>query len=291
MRASRNAGARWRLHKPVEVCGTEPDLRLGESGPATGCAPHMTRALHEKGLPPMRTTRHPASRLFAGLLTAVLTSLTVIGTAGTASAEDAYAYWLYYTVDDGAFVYQENAGPATFVPEDGSVEAYRYAAALFPPTQKPRVDLEKVNFDTVCGDTAAEDGTKRVAVVIDYGIDGDAPNGDADAPAAAAECAVVATDATGFQTLQAVAKVRTDKDTAVCGVDGYPAAGDCFAKAEKASAQDAEPLEVNLGEESTDSADDDEDDRNLPMLLGAGVVVVLLGAGGVLLARRNKTAA
>lgn len=235
----------------------------------------------------MRSTRHPVRRLFAATLTAVLTSLAVLGSAGSAAAEDAYAYWLYYTVEDGAFVYQENAGPATYVPKDGGVEAYRYAAALFPPTQKPRVDLEEVSFETVCGDTEAEEGKKRVAVVVDFGIDGDAPNGDADAPDPTAECAVVAEDATGLQTLQAVAEVRTDKDNAVCGVDAYPAAGDCFAKADQASAADAEPVAVELGDEAKADTDED-DDSNLPLLLGAGALVLVLGAGGVLLARRNK---
>lgn len=226
-----------------------------------------------------------ARSLAATLLTLLTAGFGVIGLASAAQAEDPYAYWLYYSVEDGAYVYQDE-GAATFVPEDGGIEAYRYAAALFPPTQEPRADLAEVDFDAVCGDEEAAEGEKRVAVLIDYGIDGDAPSGDADAPDPVAECAVVAEDATGLQTLQSVAEVRTDKDNSVCGIDAYPSAGDCFGIAEAVS-DNGEPVEFTIGD---DAAADEEDDSNWPMVAGAGVLVVAIGAGGVFLARRNRAA-
>lgn len=227
--------------------------------------------------------------LSAILLSLLLPALVLAGTTTSAQAkDDPYAYWLYFSVEGGKFSYQD-VGPGTYVPEDGDVEGYRYASALFPPTQEPRADLTEVNFDTVCADTAAEDGKKRVAVLIDYGIDGDAPSGDADAPDPVAECAVVPTAATGLQTLQSVADVRTDKNSGVCGIDAYPSGGDCFAAADAVSAEDSGPVDFTiLG--ADEASDDDGDDSNLPLLLGVGAAVVVLGGGGLLLARRNRSA-
>jgi LPXTG-motif cell wall-anchored protein len=230
---------------------------------------------------------HMSRSLAATLLTLIAAGFGVVGAATPAQADDPYAYWLYYSVEDGAYVYQD-VGASDFVPEDGSIEAYRYASALFPPAQQPRADLADVTFDAVCGDTEAADGEKQVAVLIDYGIDGDAPNGDAEAPDPVAECAVVPVDATGLQTLQSVADVRTDKTNGVCGIDAYPSGGDCFALADEESAPDGEPVEFAIA--GDEAADDDEDDSNWLLLAGVGALVVVIGAGGVVLARRNRSA-
>jgi LPXTG-motif cell wall-anchored protein len=232
----------------------------------------------------MRTTR--SLRAFAPLLAA---AFAVVGLSSPAQADDPYAYWLYFSVEDGEFSFQD-VGPAQYKPKDGDVEAYRYASALFPPTQEPRADLTEVSFDAVCGDAEAGEGEKRVAVLIDYGIDGDAPSGDADAPDPVAECAVVPAKATGIQTLQAVAEVRSE-DGGVCGIDGYPSSGDCFALAEEVSADDAGPVEFTVAADGEDVGGSGDDDSNWPLLVGVGGVVLLIGAGGVVMARRNRAAA
>lgn len=235
----------------------------------------------------MRTSRS----IVISFVSFLLAGLAVVGSAGAASAEDAYAYWLYYTVADGKLVYQETAGPATFVPEDGGIEAYRYAAAVFPPKQAPRIDLEKVTFDAVCGDTEAETGKKRVAVVIDYGIDGDAPAGGPDAPDPVAECAVVATDANGLQTLQSVAKVRTGDQSSLCAIDAYPSGGECFAAAPKESAADGDPVTVTIaGDDADGTGKGDDEDTNTLLYAGFAGIFVVLVAGGAFLARRRSSA-
>ncbi len=224
------------------------------------------------------------------LLTLIAVGLGVVGFAAPAQADDPYAYWLYYTVDDGEFVYQETEGPGTFIPKDGGIEAYRYASALYPPTQAPRADLTEVDFDEVCDDVVAGEGEKRVAVLIDYGFDGDAPQaGSEDAPDPRAACAVVPEKANGYQTLDAVADIRTDADNGVCGVDGYPVSGDCFPPGKEIS-EDGGLVEFTIAGEGDEADDDDDDDSNWPLLAGAGAVVVLIGAGGVLMARRNRAA-
>lgn len=226
-------------------------------------------------LPRLATATLAVSGLVAGGV--------VAGTAGAAHADDPYAYWLYYSVVDGSYDYLEDAGPGKNVPADGSIEAYRYASSLFPPTQTPRIDLDKVGFEQICGEEKAGEGEKRVAVIVDYGIDGDSPT-STDAPEPTAACAVVPEDATGLQTLQSVFEVRTGDDSALCGIQGYPASG-CFDVGTKVSEQ-GEPVELELaGDEAMEAAD--EDSSKTPLLIGAGIVAVLLVAGGVVLSRRR----
>lgn len=228
---------------------------------------------------------------------ALLLSLLVVGlgaglgAVGIATpaqaADDAYAYWLYYTVKDGEFSYQENKGPASYVPEDGSVEAYRFAAAVFPPTQEPRADLSQVDFETACGGASADEGEKRVAVLIDYGLQADAP-GDDQAPAPKATCAVVPEDATGLQVLGAVTETRVGDKSSLCAIDGYPSTG-CFEPAAQASPEDGEPVTFEVvGPGAPKDAVETSDDNDVLLIGGAAVVVVVLGVGGFLLSRRRS---
>jgi hypothetical protein len=232
----------------------------------------------------MRTIR-PLLGCFLALF---LAGFAFVGSSGSASAADVYRYWIYFQVQDGEFVSSEK-GFGDTVPADGSIEAYRYAApAAYPSTNLPRADLDEVTFDEVCDDTDPADGKKRVAVLIDYGVEADSDGAEVPDPEAA--CALVDEEATGAQTLAAVADVRQKKSSfgpLLCAVDGYPAVGCADVKADAATPPDADPAAFSIVGADEDSADD-EDDDNLPWLLGAGAVVVLLGAGGVLMARRNK---
>lgn len=237
----------------------------------------------------MRTTRSLAT-----LLTAfVVAGLGVLGSAGSAQAEEVTRFWIYYSAVDGEWQGSEKGIGAT-VPQDGTVEGYRYGGSTeFPAHIAPRADLSEVTFDAVCGDIEAQEGQKRVAVVVDFGAEADAPEG-AEVPAPYADCAQVPEKATGYQVLDAVADVRVEQSSfgpSLCGIDGYPGAGPCFTSAQTVSPDDEGPADVEIrtaGAEGEDAADDSDDDSNAPMLIGAGVVVLLLAAGGVLLARRNR---
>ena len=103
----------------------------------------------------------------------------------------------------------KGVGAAT--PKDGSIEAYRYAAADFKKPNLPRIDLNVVDFDAVCAETPAVDGEKRVAVLIDFGVEADSEGQEIPEPKAA--CAQAATEATGLQVLQSVIDVRTKPPT------------------------------------------------------------------------------
>lgn len=275
----------------VEVYGTEPDL---SEGPVSVFRePHPEKEGHL----PMRTTRS----LITSLIALLLAGFVVVGTAPTATAADIYRYWAYFTVSDGEFVAQQT-GPSGATPKDGSIEAYRYAApADFKKPNLPRADLAEVTFESVCGDKTAEDGQKRVAVLIDYGVEADAPDG-VEVPQAEALCAVVPAKANGLQTLQAVApEIRTKKSSfgpQLCGISGYPATGCSDDLAEKGTPADGEPIEFATADSGDDNAsdtstaaDEDEDESNLPMLLGIAALVVVIAVAGVVLSRRNRSAA
>ena len=235
------------------------------------------------------------------LVTLLLAGFVSIGTAPSAQAADVYRYWAYFTVKDGAFVAQQT-GPAGADPKDGDIEGYRYAApANFEKPNLPRADLGEVTFDAVCGDKTAEAGQKRVAVLLDFGVDSDAADGETP-PEPEALCAVVDEKANGLQTLQAVApEVRTQKSSfgpLVCGISGYPATGCADVKVPEGSPADGAAVEftglagdeTDAGDSSdTSSAADESDDSNLPLLIGIGLLVVAIVAGGIVLQRRNAS--
>ena len=239
------------------------------------------------------------------LVTLLLAGFVSIGTAPSAQAADVYRYWAYFTVKDGAFVAQQT-GPAGSDPKDGDIEGYRYAApANFEKPNLPRADLGEVTFDAVCGDKTAEAGQKRVAVLLDFGVDSDAADGETP-PEPEALCAVVDEKANGLQTLQAVApEVRTQKSSfgpLVCGISGYPATGCADVKAPQGSPADGPAVEFTglAGEESASpgssdsdtsaaSDSDSNDDSNAPLLIGLAVLVVAIVASGVVLQRRNAS--
>jgi LPXTG-motif cell wall-anchored protein len=238
----------------------------------------------------MRSLRTATSRL----LSLLIAGLALAGTTGSARAAEVFRFWMYSSVVDGEVKIYDK-GPGVTNPADGSVEAYRYGGSVdFPPHVNPRADLDELTFEAICGEIEPVDGQKRVAVLVDFGVEEDAPDGQ-EPPAPFADCAQVPMDATGLQTLDAVADVRTEKSSAgpsLCGIDGYPAAGPCFATATAPSPDDAEPLDFTIRSAAGDDAADETggEDSNMPLLLGVGAAVVAIAAGGLLLSRRNKSA-
>ena len=238
---------------------------------------------------------HLLRALIATTFAVLLGAAGVALTPQTAHAEDIYRYWSYFTVEDGAFVAAQT-GPVDATPADGAVEGYRYAApADFTNPNLPRADLKTVTFDSVCADVDAAGGEKRVAVVLDYGVEQDAPD-SASIPEPVALCAVVPTDANGLQVLQSVApKVRTEQGSfgpMLCGINDYPATGCADEIAESGTPAD-EPVEFVIGDDAAAAADagaDSEADAgsNVPLLVVAGLVGALVAVGGLYLSRRRQ---
>ena len=244
------------------------------------------------------TAPPPLRRLPAALLAVLASLVAVTATGQPAQAAEIYRYWAYFHVVDGEYV-ASTKGVGEFVPKDGSVEAYRYAApADYANPNLPRADLGEVTFDALCGQQEAGAGEKRVGVIVDYGVEADAEGVAVPAPEAA--CAVVPADATALQVLDAVLDTRAESGL-LCAISGYPASG-CSAVVDAATPPDegpvdfavagAEPVEEEPAEDSgaatTDPASaDGEDGVSAALLIGVGLLVLLLLGGGVFLARRR----
>lgn len=241
------------------------------------------------------------ARKTAALLALLFAVAGGLVAASPAHAEgDIYRYWTYFQVTGDKFVASAK-GVAITVPEDGSIEAYRYAApADFNKPNLPRADLDELTFESICEHVEAADGMKRVAVIIDYGVVEDA-EGAAEPPTPTAACAQVDEKATGLQVLTEVAKTRSE-DGLLCAIEGYPAKGCSTLVTEGTPADGAEPVEFELaghegdhedGGTGTDASSEESEDEgsNVPLLVAIGAVIVAIIAGGLVLSRRNKTAA
>ncbi|MEV7322721.1 SCO2322 family protein [Streptomyces sp. NPDC093970] len=204
----------------------------------------------------------------------VVTALAVLVAAAPAQAAG-YRYWSFWERDGARWTYATQ-GPATARPGDGAVEGYRFAVSEDSgDASRPRGTAD---FGTICADTAAVRGKKRVGLVIDFGTAADAPSAQRP-PVRRTACAVVAEDATAAEALAAVATpLRYDTNALLCAIGGYPAKG-CGEKVAAAGT-------------SRGGAPDGGPSGNGPsvgLLAGAGVVVAV-AAGAFWQARRRKDA-
>ena len=252
-------------------------------GPATPVVPHQKEAPR-----PMRSIRTFVSAAFAVLIAAA----GLVLSPGAAHADDIYRYWGYFGVQDGKLVAM-STGPAEATPADGSIEGYRYAAPSdFTNPNLPRADLSKVTFDAVCAATKSAAGQKRVAVLIDYGVEQDAPSG-LTPPKPQALCAAVPVDANGLQVLQAVEpKLRTQTGSfgpLLCGIADYPATGCADEIAKSGTPADGAPVDFAIaGDNAGQKSAPADSSSNTSLLIGAGVLLAALVAGGAILARRRS---
>jgi len=241
-----------------------------------------------------RSLRRSTAYLLAGFL-AVAGLVAVVAPPPAAAA--VYRYWGYFQADANGTWAFATKGAAQTKPADGSVEGWRFAIV----GTTPRLPRATPDFDAVCGSTPAEDGRKRVAVYIDYGLAEEAPEGGDTPPAPAASCAVVPTAATGQDVLDSVAELRLDaKSGLLCGIDSYPATG-CSDEVKTAPKVANPEPEVEFAiaaatptstpaaspQNTADAATGAEDGNTLTYVLTAALVVLLLGGGGLLLARRR----
>jgi len=226
-------------------------------------------------------------RVLGALATLLLTGLVVSGSAGTAHAADGYTYWNYYHAQDGTWAFSK-VGPGDFDPKDGAIEAYRYGTSTTKDTITPRVDLEDLTFEDICGDAEATDGEKRVGVLLDPGIEADADSGETP-PAPRGACAVVPEDANGQQVLDAVSDVRLDQ-ALICGIDGYPVKS-CTVTVKNAQVPEQGNVAFDLpnSADSGDAAVGSTDTGLLWPLIGVGLVVVLIGSSALAMNRRKKS--
>ncbi|MFL5999536.1 MAG: SCO2322 family protein [Streptomyces sp.] len=154
------------------------------------------------------------------LLLSLLAGL-LLATASPAHAAG-YRYWSFWDRTGSTWTYATE-GPSTAVPSDGDVQGFRFAVSEdSADADTPR---GTASFTAICGDTAARDGRKRVALILDFGTASDAPSGEAP-PARRTECAVVPRDATTAEALATAAKpLRYNTNALLCAIAGYPETG------------------------------------------------------------------
>lgn len=160
----------------------------------------------------------------AGRATALLVVLgAVLAVLGAGPAQAAgYRYWSFWESSGSGWTYATQ-GPSLVRPDDGTVQGFRFSVSEdSQDSAKPR---RAPDFTKICADTPAEDGTKRIALVIDPGTAADAPAGETP-PAPRTACARVNPDASAAEALAAAAKpLRYSSDAMLCAITGYPASG------------------------------------------------------------------
>ncbi|GHC69195.1 SCO2322 family protein [Streptomyces cinnamoneus] len=231
-------------------------------------------------------TRTGTRALGAVLLTGLLALL------GAAPAHaDGYRYWSFWQQGTGSgsgsgsgWTYATQ-GPGTLRPGDGTAVGFRFAVSKdSADAAQPRT---AAGFGSVCEGTPAKEGSKRLAVVIDFGTATDAPGGESP-PAARTACAQVAPDASAAEALAAVAKpLRYNSDALLCAIAGYPKAG-CGEKVDAQGTPDAGAAS-SAAEGTKDKKDGDEGGEGPSAgLIGGIAVVAVLGGAAVWQARRRR---
>ncbi|UQA98010.1 SCO2322 family protein [Streptomyces halobius] len=213
-----------------------------------------------------------------------------------------YRYWSFWTGKSGdsgggkgagSWAYAAE-GPGTLRPADGTVEGFRFAVSADSASDgRPRATAD---FDAICHDTPATDGTKRLGVVIDFGTAADAPGGETP-PKARTACAQVPEDASAGEALAQVARpLRYGSNALLCGIAGYPKAG-CAdevsgtggaSSSSDASPRSGKPTAEARGDGGSDDRADGADGGPSAGVFGGIAAVVVLGAAAVWQARRRR---
>ncbi|MFJ3701886.1 MULTISPECIES: SCO2322 family protein [Streptomyces] len=224
--------------------------------------------------------RRPPGR--ATLLLVVAALLALLG-AGNAYAAG-YRYWSFWEGDGGKGWTYATQGPSSVRPDDGTVQGFRFSVS--EDSQDSAQPRRAPDFGTVCAGTPAEDGLKRIALVIDPGTAADAPDGE-EPPAPRTACALVAPDASTAEALASVAKpLRYDSAAMLCAISGYPRSGcgeQVGARPETAKPDGAATASATEGAQDASG----DGGPSVGVLAGIGAVLVL-GVAAVLRARRRR---
>ncbi|MFE1547341.1 SCO2322 family protein [Streptomyces sp. NPDC058718] len=219
----------------------------------------------------------------AGAAAGALLTLTAVAAAPAQAA--GYRYWSFWESDGGTSWTYATQGPATARPADGEAIGFRFALSQgTSDTSKPTA---APGFAEVCAGVEKKDGSKRIAVVVDFGGPKDAPPGEKP-PAKPVEtgCAQVREDATGAEALAEVAKpLRYDGAAMLCGIAGYPARG-CGEPVAEGEGQSASAAPASPESASGPGSDGEGSGPSFGVLAG-GAAVLALGGAAIWKARRR----
>lgn len=173
---------------------------------------------------PMRMFKVLTAALAIILTTPAVALAAPSGSASpSASPSQVYVYWAEWEAQAGSTTWvSAQVGAGSVTPADGSSMGWSYGTGTV--NDGSSLPSPKADFNLTCGQTPAESGKKRVAVIVNFGPINLAPQG-ATPPQPLSACATVAPSANGIQVLQSITEVRTTAQGMVCGIDGYPPSG------------------------------------------------------------------
>ncbi|MER5711691.1 SCO2322 family protein [Streptomyces sp. NPDC002122] len=251
----------------------------------------------------MRTLLAGRTARIAGAAAGALLTLTAVAAAPAQAA--GYRYWSFWESDGGTSWTYATQGPATARPADGDAIGFRFALSQgTSDTSKPTAAPD---FAAICAGVEKKDGSKRIAVVVDFGGPKDTPPGEKPPAKPETGCAQVREDATGAEALAEVAKpLRYDGAAMLCGIAGYPArgCGEPVAEGEGQSASaapatsDSAPATSDAAPATSDSAPATSDSASASAsdgegggpsfgVLAGGAAVLALGGAAIWKARRR----
>ncbi|WP_217163882.1 SCO2322 family protein [Streptomyces sp. AC512_CC834] len=210
-----------------------------------------------------------------------LAAFLLVGSAGQAQAAG-YRYWSFWDRDGDHWVYATQ-GPSLVRPSDGDVQGFRFAVSEDSgDAAQPRGTAD---FDSICAKTPPKGGSKRVALVLDFGTAADAPSGETP-PAPRTACAQVSPDATTADALAAVAgPLRYNTNALLCAIAGYPKTG-C---GEQVSQKGDSTASAAPEQKNTQKNTQDDDGPSVGLVAGIAIVAAL-AAAGAWQARRRRNA-
>ncbi|MEV8312705.1 SCO2322 family protein [Streptomyces sp. NPDC059900] len=225
----------------------------------------------------MTRGRVRCGRLLAGALVAALFGVLAAAPAHAAG----YRYWSFWDRDGSSWAYASQ-GPSTARPDDGAVQGFRFSVSEdSKDAAKPR---GAADFDAICAKTPAEDGRKRIALVIDFGTPGDAPEGETP-PKPRTACARIADDATSADALAAVAEpLRYDSNALLCAIADYPKSG-CGEQV--AGSGETGKTEKKPTASEADGKESGSGGPSVGLIAGVAAIAVL-GAAALWQARRRR---
>jgi hypothetical protein len=149
-----------------------------------------------------------------------------------AASDTGYRYWGYYQAKPGESTWTTAMTGPTVNIADGSVDGWAFTFAgdvISTGAPKAAPDFEKI-----CGVTAAVAGSKRIALIVEFGPKVIAPKGEV-APKAFNKCVVVPKKATGFDVLTKATKIKSNASGLICSIATFPK-NECSEKAIKTPA-------------------------------------------------------
>mgnify|MGYP003333877267 FL=1 len=154
----------------------------------------------------------------------ISSSFPTVSSANAASQQQ-YRYWSYWQKINSNWTYSTTG--ASHVPSDGAIEGWLFTISN-SKNEKPTPPEISKSFSELCDATPIQAEKKRVGVVIDFGNVAYQPVGEK-LPANLATCVLVPNEASGYEILALVSKVRVNQSGFVCGLNGYPET-ECGAK-------------------------------------------------------------